>query len=82
MVHWYVAEGMEEYEFFEAREDIASLEVNYVEVGVDTVDGEDFYYEGHADRVTVFDKFTQRQTKITIIMPKIPREFRSLFTLT
>lgn len=36
--HWFLSEGMDEQEFIDARENMASLEKDYEECGRDTTD--------------------------------------------
>lgn len=37
-IHWYLSEGMEENDFIDARENLAELEMEYSDCGMDTID--------------------------------------------
>ncbi|CAG7786627.1 unnamed protein product [Allacma fusca] len=48
-VHWYIAEGMEEGEFSESRENLETLMMDFHEIGLDTHAEHHEQYKGHQD---------------------------------
>jgi hypothetical protein len=42
-VYWYVGEGMEQLEFTEARDDFATISMDYEEAGFDIFEGDEPY---------------------------------------
>ena len=46
--HWFLSEGMDEQEFIDAREDLASLEKDYEECGRESDHMHDSHEEGSA----------------------------------